>query len=442
MSCEEIRKDLEAYARGEIEGDREREIARHLDECEECRAESESVKQVLDSVAGAHEETVIQEAKRIIQAAIVARASDVHLLPQKDGYAVRFRIDGVLREQERLGRAAGTATVTRLKVMGQMDATHRASPQDGRIHIRHGQEDIDLRVNVIPTVFGEKVTMRLLCRRDAMLGLEKLGLSAEHLALVQEFLTLAAGLFVATGPTGSGRTTLLYSMLGALNAEELNIATIEDPVEFTLPGMAQTHVNRKAGMTFAVAMRSLFRADPDVIMCGEIRDLDTAEVVLQAAITGHLVLTTLHAVTAPEVFRRLLNMGVEPFLTADAVKLVCGQRLARMVCGSCREEYYLEGVEREWLLAQSDIDPTKVAFYRGKGCDECSDTGYRGRMGLFELLRMTDTVRDLIATRASRAEADRALADAGHETLADDGIEKARLGLTTIAEVMAVTRGL
>jgi type IV pilus assembly protein PilB len=443
MSCEQIREDLAAYARNEIEGERRDEIEQHLQECPDCRQELQQTRQVLDSLAAADEGSVSNKCKKIIAAAHDARASDIHLLPGKDGYAVRFRVDGVLHQTEQLTRPLGQAVVAHVKAMGEMDVTDRRLPQDGRIHIRHKDADIDVRTSCMPTVFGEKITMRLLCKSEVTLDLGKLGLSESQLAEVRESLSLPAGMFIVTGPTGSGKTTLLYSMLNELDAERLNICTIEDPVEYILPGIAQTHINRKAGLEFATAVRHMLRSDPDAIMCGEIRDLETAEVLMQASITGHLTLTTLHATTAPGAIRRLLNMGVEPFIIGDSVSLICATRLVRTICEDCKEEHALTDAERLWLMgAGVSQEDREMKTYQGKGCDQCLGTGYRGRTGLFELLRMTDHLRDLLAARADMGQIKDALAIAQHKTLVGHGLQRVREGATTVEEIVGMARSL
>jgi type II secretory ATPase GspE/PulE/Tfp pilus assembly ATPase PilB-like protein len=269
--------------------------------------------------------------------------------------------------------------------------------------------------------------------------LTRLGASERQLEELREFLSLPAGMLIVTGPTGSGKTTLLYSILSQLDAERLNICTVEDPVEYVLPGIAQTHVNRTAGLGFGRAVRHLLRADPDVIMCGEVRDLETAEVLMQAAITGHLTLTCLHPFTAPGVLRRLVNMGVEPFLIADTVSLVCAVRLVRTICEACKQEHPLTETERTWL---ANIGAAGLRAYEGRGCEACAGTGYSGRTGLFELLKMTDALRERVMAHASAEEMDQALKASGHATLVDHGREKVRAGITTLQEVAAVARGL
>ena len=441
MSCEELRKDLPAYVRGEIEGEREQEITGHLAECPACKAEWVATKQVLDSIAAPHDGPVIEKCKEIITSAHRSRASDIHLLPQADEDVLRFRIDGVLHEQGRFTKPFGRALTARLKAMSEMDVAETRVAQDGRIMVKEGQVQLDLRVSAVPTVHGEKLTVRLLDPGAVLLSLDALGLSSEQLGAIREFLSLPSGMLVLTGPVGSGKTTLLYSMLAELDANELNITTVEDPVEYTLPGLAQTGVDPRAGFGFSRAIRHQLRSDPDVMMCGEIRDLETAEVLMQATLTGHLTLTTLHAATAPDVFRRLRDMGVEPFIIADALCLVCATRLVRVICEACREPYEPEDLEKAWLLSRG-VDPTDLTVSRGKGCEKCRHTGYWGRTAVFEFLTVTDELRDLIVKQADADQIRETLSSAGHLSLVDDGIEKIRSGITTVAEVRRATKGL
>jgi len=441
VSCEEVRKDLPAYVRGEIEGGREQEIDRHLAECAACKAEWEATGQVLDSIAAADEGAVARKWKEIIQAAIDSRASDLHLLPQRDGDVLRFRIDGVLHDHERVPKPLGKALATRFKVASEMDVAEARVPQDGRIHLKRGERELDLRVSCIPTALGEKITARILDRTAGLQDLDQLGMNEAQLAAAREFLGLPSGMLVVTGPTGAGKTTLLYAMLSQLDAGELSITTVEDPVEYILPGLAQTHVNRAAGLGFSRAIRHQLRSDPDVMMCGEIRDLETAEALIQATISGRLTMTTLHAQTAAAVPRRLLNMGVEPFLIADTLSLVCSMRLVRVTCEACREEYEPRDLEKAWLLSRG-AGSTDLKAWRGKGCEECRHSGYWGRTAIAEAWQLTDPFRDLIVRQADVEQIREALAAAGHVSLVDDGIAKIRGGTTTVAEVRRATKGL
>ncbi|MCJ7548286.1 MAG: GspE/PulE family protein, partial [Anaerolineae bacterium] len=327
--------------------------------------------------------------------------------------------------------------VSRIKIMGDMNIAERRIPQDGRIHIRHESKDYDLRVSSLPTVFGEKVVMRILDQSSVLIGLSKLGMMGETQAQLESVIVQPNGMILSTGPTGSGKTTTQYSILNKINSVEKNIVTIEDPVEYQLPGLSQVHVNRKAGLTFASAMRSFLRQDPDIIMVGEIRDLETAETAVQASLTGHLVLSTLHTNDAPSAVTRLMDMGVEPFLIASSIVGILAQRLARRICQNCREPYKppAEALHRVGFNVD---DMENVVFYRGRGCEQCRHTGYRGRNGIFEMMLVNEEVADLTVKRAPLSEIRAAAMAGGMKSLKMDGFQKVLEGLTTVEEVMRV----
>jgi type IV pilus assembly protein PilB len=350
---------------------------------------------------------------------------------------VRYRIDGVLHETMSIPKYVHPALVSRIKIMADMNIAERRLPQDGRIHVRHDGRDFDLRVSSLPTVFGEKVVMRILDQGSILIGLSKLGMFPEIQATLETLIVQPNGMILSTGPTGSGKTTTQYSVLNKINSVEKNIITIEDPVEYQLPGINQVHVNRKAGLTFANAMRAFVRQDPDVIMVGEIRDLETAEIAIQASLTGHLVLSTLHTNDAPSCVTRLVDMGVEPFLISASVVGVMAQRLARQICQHCKEPYKppAEALTRAGFRTAQAGD---VTFYRGRGCDECRHTGYRGRSGIYELMVMSPEIADLVVKRAPLSEVKQAAIAAGMKTLKQDGFQKVVEGITTIEEVMRV----
>ena len=439
MSCEQFREDLVAYVGGEVEGERRAAIEQHLAECEPCRQEAQALQQVLAGARLADDDETVRQVQNLIGAALEQGASDIHLLPQPDGVHVRYRVDGALRTHTVLARALHAALVVRLKVMADVDAAATGVPQDGRMHLVGRGREVDVRANFLPTILGEKVTMRLLSRDTVQLGLPRLGLSPPHLQQAEQFLRLPAGLLVATGPIGCGKTTLLYSMLTALDADRLSICTVEDPVELALARTQQTQVNVQAGLTFAAALRSIMRCDPDVVMAGEIRDLASMELVVQATLTGHLCLTALHAPSAAAALCRMRDMGVEPWLIADALRLVVAQRLVRKVCPECREEAELRPeqlpTEAPPLAA---LVGQRVAHARG--CTACAQTGYQGRVGLFEVLTVDGPVRTLVARGLCLEELKRALAASGHRTLADDGVAKVLAGLTTPDEVWAAVQ--
>ncbi len=383
------------------------------------------------------EAPIIRVVNVVIQQAIKDRASDIHVEPDRRGVRIRYRIDGVLHEVMRVPKYVHAPLVSRIKIMGDMNIAERRIPQDGRIHIRHEGNDYDLRVSSLPTVFGEKVVMRILDQSSVMIGLNKLGMLGETQAQLESVIVQPNGMILSTGPTGSGKTTTQYSILNKINSVEKNIVTIEDPVEYQLPGLSQVHVNRKAGLTFASAMRSFLRQDPDIIMVGEIRDLETAETAVQASLTGHLVLSTLHTNDAPSAITRLMDMGVEPFLIASSIIGILAQRLARRICQNCKEPYKppAEALHRVGFNVD---DMENVVFYRGRGCEQCRHTGYRGRNGIFEMMLVTEEVADLTVKRAPLSEIRAAALAGGMKTLKMDGFQKVLEGLTTVEEVMRV----
>ena len=385
----------------------------------------------------ADEAPIIRVVNVVIQTAIKDRASDIHIEPDRRGVRIRYRVDGVLHETMSIPKYVHPALISRIKIMADMNIAERRLPQDGRIHVRHEGKDYDLRVSTLPTVFGEKAVMRILDQSSILIGLSKLGLLPETQAELETIIVQPNGMILSTGPTGSGKTTTQYSVLNKINSVEKNIITIEDPVEYQLPGINQVHVNRKAGLTFANAMRHFVRQDPDIIMVGEIRDLETAEIAVQAALTGHLVLSTLHTNDAPSAVTRLVDMGVEPFLIAASIIGVLAQRLARRICENCREAYQppVEALTRVGFKADQTGD---VLFYRGKGCERCRHTGYYGRVGIYELMLISDEIADLVVKRAPLAEVRRAAVAAGMKVLKQDGFQKVVEGMTTIEEVMRV----
>ena len=387
----------------------------------------------------ADEAPIIKITKVLIQRAIQERASDIHVEPYEDRVRIRYRIDGMLHDIMPLPKYIHAPLVSRLKIMSDMNIAERRVPQDGRIHVRHSQRDYDLRVSVIPTTLGEKCVMRILDKQSIQIGLDELGFSDHMLTRVHQLIQQPNGMLLSTGPTGSGKTTTQYNILTNLNSVEVNIITIEDPVEYQLDGLSQVHVNRKAGLTFAVALKYFLRQDPDIILVGEIRDLETSEIAIQAALTGHLVLSTLHTNDAPSTVTRLVDMGVEPFLISSSVIASISQRLARQICPHCKQPYE----PRRDVMLGLGIDPdspeTKaVTFYRGTGCDSCRGTGYRGRIGLFELMEMTEEIAELIVRRASAGQIREAAIATGMITLREDGIDKIMNGITTVEEVTRV----
>ncbi|MGO0123287.1 GspE/PulE family protein [Desulfothermobacter acidiphilus] len=378
---------------------------------------------------------IVQLVNTLITGAVDERASDIHLEPFESEFRVRYRVDGVLQEVLRLPRRMAPALVARIKIMADMDIAERRLPQDGRILTRAGGKELDLRVSTFPTVFGEKVVIRLLDKEQLKgFTLENLGFSPQNLAVFKSFLQSSYGMVLLTGPTGSGKTTTLYAALSYLNSVEKNIVTVEDPVEYVLEGINQAQVNVKAGATFATYLRSILRQDPDIIMVGEIRDLETAEIAVQAATTGHLVLSTLHTNDAPGALTRLLDMGVEPFMVASSVLGVVAQRLVRRLCPRCRELH--DPSEPE--LAFIGKERCDGSLYRGRGCDYCRYTGYRGRLAVHEVLRVSPRLQRLVLEKASLEELRRAAMEEGMISLKEDAVSKVCQGITTVAEVMRV----
>jgi type IV pilus assembly protein PilB len=369
-------------------------------------------------------------------------ASDIHVEPQEDCLLVRYRIDGVLQEVQRVPRRLASGVVTRLKVLAKLDIAERRKPQDGRISLNAvtAGRRLDIRVATLPTVEGESVVMRLLDKSRRAPTLEELGLLPEMRERIAEILARPTGALLVTGPTGSGKSTTLYAALTEINRPQINIITVEDPVEYRLAGVNQIQINQRAGLTFSSALRSILRSDPDVVMVGEIRDGETAKISIEAALTGHFVLSTLHTNDAPSTLTRLNEMGVEPFLTGSAVSAVLAQRLARKLCSHCCE-MYSPSVEE---LLKARVSPEVAAandgltFYRKVGCPRCNQTGFRGRVGIFQLLTMTEEIESLAVSRAARDEIERAAIRAGMRSMWDDGLQKVATGLTSIEELARV----
>ena len=370
-------------------------------------------------------------------------ASDVHFEPQEDSLLVRFRIDGVLHEMQRIPKRLTPGVTTRLKVLAKLDIAERRKPQDGRISLNAAAAGrmLDIRVATLPTVEGEKMVMRLLDKSRRPPTLTELGLSEDMRDQLSQLITRPTGALLVTGPTGSGKSTTLFACLNQINRPEINIITVEDPVEYRMPGVNQVQINNRAGMTFAAALRSILRSDPDVVMVGEIRDGETAKISIEAALTGHLVLSTLHTNDAPGALTRLNEMGVEPFLTGAAVSGVLAQRLARKLCTHCCEMYSPSVEELIAARVSPDIAASVdgMAFYRKRGCPRCNQTGYRGRVGIFQLLEMSENLASLAAQKATREDIERAAMETGMRTLWDDGLAKIAAGLTSVEELARVS---
>lgn len=391
-----------------------------------------------DAVRQSEEGPIIRVANTIIQNAINERASDIHVEASYRNVRVRYRIDGVLHEVLTLPKYVQPPLISRLKIMAEMNIAEKRIPQDGRIPIRYQNKDFDLRVSSIPTPAGEKIVMRILDKTSVLLGLNKLGFTPDTQARLEELVIQPNGMCLSTGPTGSGKTTTQYSVLNKLNSVEKNILTIEDPIEYQLPGVSQVQVNRKAGLTFANALRAFLRQDPDIIMVGEMRDLETAEIAIEASLTGHLVLSTLHTNDAPSATLRMVDMGVEPYLIAATVIGIMAQRLARKICSNCREPYQAQGAELRRFGFNPKEQGDTVTLWRGAGCDQCRFTGFRGRIGIYELMVVNNEIAELIVRRAPLADIKEASKANGMKELREDGLVKVLEGVTTPEEVMRV----
>jgi len=385
------------------------------------------------------EAPVVRLANMIISRGITDKASDIHIEPAKDGLRIRYRVDGILSDGMTLPKKAQASITSRIKIMADMDISEKRAPQDGRISATIEGRPYDFRVSTLPAVFGEKIVMRVLDKSNISVGLHKLGLLPYTFEMFESMIQRTYGIILVTGPTGSGKSTTLYSVLAKLNSGEKNILTIEDPVEYELSGITQSMVNNRAGMTFAAGLRSMLRQDPNIIMVGEMRDQETAMIAIEAALTGHLVLSTLHTNDAPGSVARLLDMGVESFLIASSIAGVLAQRLLRTICIKCKEPYSPPKDAIKRLGMNLDIiDKSEVTFFRGKGCDHCKGTGYKGRIGVYELMPVNDKVRELILARASSYAIREAAVEAGMRTLKDDAMEKILLGMTTLEESLRV----
>jgi general secretion pathway protein E len=381
---------------------------------------------------------VIRLVNMVLLEAVRLRASDVHVQPYPDRVQVRLRVDGVLHNTVSVPRALLDATISRIKVMAGMDIAERRVAQDGRATVTVGDREVDLRISTVPTCYGERAVLRLLDKGARLYHLEELGMHGEHLAVFRRLIEQTHGIILVTGPTGSGKTTTLYAALQHLNAEEKNILTLEDPIEYQLHGISQIQVSSRKGMTFAGGLRNVLRQDPDIIMVGEIRDEETARMAIQSSLTGHLVFSTLHTNDSASAATRLVDIGVEPYLVASSVIAVLAQRLVRRVCPHCREPYDPPAA----VLAEVGLDGASAGstFYRGRGCPECLGGGYMERVGIYELLVLTEELRQLVLAKAPAGEIKRAAVRGGLVTLRMDGARKALAGQTTVEEVLRVTQ--
>jgi type IV pilus assembly protein PilB len=404
---------------------------------------------------------VIRVVDTLLKHAILQSASDIHIEPSEKDVVVRYRIDGILHDAMTLPHEVASGIVARIKVLSNLKLDEHRLPQDGRFKLENENYKISFRVSILPVFDGEKIVMRLLDESSHGLTLEKMGLYGNGLEAIHREIRKPNGMILVTGPTGSGKTTTLYTVLDILNTPEVNISTVEDPVEYRMARVNQTQVNPKIGMTFAAALRSLLRQDPDIIMVGEIRDEETLEIAMHAAMTGHLVLSTLHTNSAAAAIPRMLDMGAEPFLVASTVNVVIAQRLTRRLCAECREEYHLEKKEVESLGKSFDLDEIMeflkkektlegkvdlskgwegLTFYRAKGCDQCGMEGYRGRVGIYEVFDMTSEIKKLVMKSATAEELEENAKAAGMATMVEDGFVKALQGMTSLEEILRVTK--
>ena len=411
------------------------DIVGQIDKAKFARVSDEAEEKTLQAIS--QEAPIVKLVNMIITQAIKEKASDIHVEPEEDMLRVRYRVDGILHESNSPPKNLANAIISRIKVLAHMDIAEKRKPQDGRIELKVEGKAIDLRVSAFPTIHGENVVLRILDKSSVLLGLRELGLEKEDLNNFEKLIKRPYGIILVTGPTGSGKTTTLYAALSTINSPDKNIITIEDPVEYQLSMIRQTQVNPKAGLTFASGLRSILRQDPNVIMVGEIRDKETADIAIQAALTGHLVFSTLHTNDAAGALTRLVDMGIEPFLIASSVIGVVAQRLVRVICDRCKEEYH---VTPDMLKALGVKESEKVKLYRGKGCRDCKESGYRSRKAIFELLAVNDKIRELVTQKASAVAVRQEAIKSGMSTLRANGLKKAEEGMTTVEEVLRATQ--
>ena len=398
--------------------------------------ESKSLEIDVEDIDDVKNAPVVKMIEQLFRNAVEMRASDIHIEPYENLIRIRYRIDGELRTINNLGIESLAPLITRIKILAGLNIAEKRIPQDGRIITKIGNYNVDLRVSILPIVNGEKIVIRILNRESYKIGKEIMGLSPENKKKLDNILSSPNGIVLVTGPTGSGKSTTLYSFLNDMNANEVNIVTIEDPVEYTLHGINQVNVNNKAGLTFASGLRSILRQDPDIVMVGEIRDDETAEIAIKAAITGHLVLSTLHTNDAPSAIMRLVDMGVEPYLIASSITGIIAQRLVRRICNNCKEEYIASEYESKVILGRVD---NNLKLYRGKGCGHCNGTGYVGRVGVYEILEISKEHREFIAKKKGTEEMRALSKEKGMTTLEDECKNLVLNGTTTIKELATVS---
>ena len=396
-----------------------------------------------DDDAGGDDGAVIKLANMIITTAIKMKASDIHIEPMEKEFRIRYRIDGALRKMDSPPKRLQGAILSRFKIMSKMKISEKRIPQDGRIQISVGGKDLDLRVSSVPTNHGESIVMRILDKSNLSLGLPQLGFLSDDQSTFEKLIKLPDGVVLVTGPTGSGKTTTLYACLGQINTPDKKLITVEDPVEYQMSGINQVQVNKDVGLDFSAALRSILRQAPNIVMIGEIRDAETADIAMEAALTGHLVFSTLHTNDAPSAVTRLLDIGVKPFLVASALRAAMAQRLVRAICEKCKESYTPTEREIKMLtgLASGTNATVPETMYHGAGCDRCGKTGYKGRKGIFEIFKVDDTIQRLIFDHAPATLLRQRAREMGMRTLREDGMLKVSSGMTSLAEVLRVTMG-
>jgi type IV pilus assembly protein PilB len=392
-----------------------------------------------EAESGAFNTPVVEFVDSMLKDAIQKRASDIHIEPREDALSIRYRVDGVLIEAPTPPKQMESAIITRIKLLGKMNIAEQRLPQDGRFKLEYKGNAIDIRMASSPIVHGEKIVLRILDSSSLVVRMEDLGMSGENVLEFKSILEQAYGMILVTGPTGSGKTTTLYSALSFINTPDVNIITIEDPVEYQIKGINQIQTKHQIGLTFSAGLRTVLRQDPDIIMIGEIRDLETLENAIKASLTGHLVLSTIHTNDAPSVVTRLVHMGLEPYLISPCLSLVIAQRLARKVCEYCKEKVKLADEVVRRFEKRNDVDLSKISFYRGKGCSRCDNTGYKGRTGLYEFFVITNKIKQLILEGSPEDKLRKAAQAEGMKTIFEHGLEKVNEGITTIEEVLRVT---
>ena len=402
------------------------------------KVQTEDTKEEYDLLEQSDQNPVIRLVNTLLVEAIQQGASDIHFEPTEEGLSIRYRIDGVLQKRHTPPREYQQQILTRIKVMAKMDIAEHRLPQDGRIKLRHGGREIDFRVSTLPIVHGERVVLRILDKGNVILGIDRIGMPEGAAKPFRKLVHMPEGIVLVTGPTGSGKTTTLYSALSEINSSEMNVMTIEDPVEYKLSGISQMHVNRKIELDFSKGLRHILRQDPDVIMIGEIRDKETAEIAIQSSLTGHLVLSTLHTNDAPSALTRLADMGIEPYLLASSILGVLAQRLVRRICPDCRTRYIPQKEELHDLGLKGKASGEH--FYKGAGCTHCFYTGYKGRSGIYELMLVNGKIKEQVLKSQDAAELRKVALAQGMTTLFERGVELVVAGITTSAEVLRVTR--